>query len=132
MCGKGPDRKVRAARRVAAAALATGLVASPPARAADGLWDTLLEKMNVKAAPPAPGPDFIERTRPDPAGLAYMPTALPHKVSPLPVKTVDQIQAEKAALDAAKTRQLNPGAPKPLVLGKGKKAGKDKAAAVAD
>ena len=34
------------------------------------------------------------------------------------MKTVDQIQAEKDALDAAKRRQLDPGAPKPLQVAK--------------
>ena len=117
-------RKKRSVRRVAVLALASGLAAAAPARAAGGLWDTVLETMNLKAAPPGPGPDFVERTRPDPAGLGYMPTALPHKVSPLPVKTPAQIEAEKVALDAARKRQLDPGAPKPLGLAGGRKAGK--------
>lgn len=113
MSAKEPDRKSRSRRRFAAAMMAGCLAAAGPARA-EGLWDTVLEKMNVKAAPAAPGPDFVERTRPDPAGLGYLPTALPHKVSPLPVKTPAEIASEKDALDAAKARQLNPGAPKPL------------------
>ncbi len=114
MCAKVPDRKSSSRRRAGAIlALAAGLTAAAPARA-DGLWDAILEKMNVKAAPAAPGPDFVERTRPDPASVGYLPTATPHKVSPLPVKTLDQIQAQKDALDAAKQRQLDPGAPKPL------------------
>ena len=133
MLGKEPDRKPSSGRRIAVLALAAGLAAGAPARAADGLWDTVLEKMNVKAAPPGPGPDFVERTRPDPASLSYLPTATPHKVSPLPVKSADQIQAEKDALDAAKQRQLDPGAPKPLGLAKARKAVRAKSAdAVAD
>ena len=117
MCAKEPDRKP-SSRRVAAAAVAFGCLAAVVPARADGLWDAMLEKMNVKAAPAGPGPDFVERTRPDPADLGYLPTATPHKVSPLAVKTPAQIQAEKDALDAAKVRQLNPTAPKPLQVAK--------------
>ncbi len=113
MCAKEPDRKSSSRRRTAVLVVAGCLAAAAPARA-EGLWDSVLETMNVKAAPAAPGPDFVERTRPDPAGLSYLPTATPHKVSPLAVKTAAQIQAEKDALDAAKVRQLSPGAPQPL------------------
>ena len=128
MLGNEPDRKSSSGRRLAVLALAAGLAAGAPARAADGLWDSVLEKMNIKPAPPGRGPDFVERTRPDPAGLAYLPTATPHRVSPLPVKSADQIQAEKDALDAAKQRQLDPGAPKPLGPGRAKKAARAKSA----
>lgn len=124
MLGKEPDRKSSSGRWVAPLALAAALAALSPVRAADGLWDSVLEKMNIKAAPPGPGPDFVERTRPDPADLGYLPTATPHRVSPLPVKTPGQIEAEKAALDAAQQRQLHPGTPKPLGIAKGKRAAK--------
>ena len=137
MRGRKPVFGARLDRRVvvAAALLVGGAV---PAHAADNLWDTVLEKMNVKAAPAAPGPDFIERTRPDPSGLGYLPTASPHKVSPLAVKTPDQIQAEKDALDLAKQRQLDPAAGKPVPIVKAaadpaaKKRRAAKPAAVAD
>ncbi|RYC32897.1 hypothetical protein D3273_05380 [Lichenibacterium minor] len=124
MLGKEPDRKSSSGRWLAALALAAVLAAPPPVRAAEGLWDSVLEKMNIKAAPPGPGPDFVERTRPDAADLGYLPTATPHRVSPLPVKTPGQIEAQKSALDAAQQRQLHPGAPKPLGIGKGKRAAK--------
>lgn len=125
MFGRGPRRSTQTGnRRPAAAAspklavalaalLSAGLLPAPPARA-DGLFDSLLEKLNVKAAPPGPGPDFVERTRPDPAGLGYLPTATPHKVSPVAVKTPAEIQARKDALDVAQKRQLDPNAGKPV------------------
>ena len=132
MSGKELVRNPRS-RRGAAAALALAAAASlaspAPARAAEGLWDHLLEKLNVKATPSAPAPSFVERTRPDPAGLGYLPPAVPHKVSPLAVKTPDQIQAQKDALDAAQARQLSPDAPPPAQLAKGRKVGKPAPAA---
>lgn len=122
MLGKEPDRKASSCRLIIAFVLASSFAAATPARAAEGFWDSVLEKMDIKAAPAAPGPDFIERTRPDPGELGYLPTALPHKVSPRPVKTPAEIQAQKDALDAAKERQLAPAAPKPLGIGKTKPA----------
>jgi len=86
-----------------------------------GLWDSLLRKLDVKAAPAEPAPDFVERTRPDPSKLDYMQPALPHKVSPLAVKSPAQIQAAKSALDAAKNRQLNPAPKPPLDLSRSSK-----------
>ena len=136
MCGKRPVFGARLDRRVVAVVLLAGCAV--PAHAADGLWDTVLEKLNVKATPAAPGPDFIERSRPDPAGLGYLPTASPHKVSPLAVKTPDQIQAQKDALDLARQRQLDPKAGKPVPIVKtatgpaAKKRQAAKPAAVAD
>ena len=103
---------------VLAAACSLVLACASPTRAADGLWDSLLETMNVKPAPAAPGPDFVERSRPDPSGLGYLPTAQPHKVSPVAVKTPDQIQAEKDALDLAEKRQLDPRAAGPAPIAK--------------
>lgn len=115
MCGKRSRRRTQGATcdgwvAASLAVLLAAGTAATPARA-EGLWDSLLETMNVKATPAGPGPDFVERTRPDPAGLSYLPTALPHKVSPVAVKGTAEIQAKKDALDAAKTRQLSPGAP---------------------
>ena len=52
-----------------------------------------------------------------------MPTAVPHAVSPVPVKTLAQIQAAKDALDAARVRQLNPR-PAPIDLTKHSAAAK--------
>ena len=70
-----------------------------------------LEKLDVKAKPAEPPPEFVTRTRPNPARLHYLPTAVPHAVSPVPVKTPAEIQAAKDALDAAQARQLNPTPP---------------------
>lgn len=127
MSGEELHRKPGSRRRAALAAaslLLTGF--STAARAGDdapsaGLLDSVLQAFDLKAKPPEPAPDFVRRTRPDATGLGYMQPAVPHKVSPLPVKTADQVKAKQAALDAAKERQLNPGAPAPLDLGKGRK-----------
>lgn len=136
MCGKEPDRNPssRLARRLAPALAAVAVaVSAPPARAGDGLWDQTLETLNLKSSPAGPAPDFVERTRPDPAGLGFIPPALPHKVSQRPVKSPDDVKAATAALDAAKQRQLAPGGPAPVQLAKGRKAAKPKTAAgVAD
>ena len=70
-----------------------------------------LEQLDLRAKPADPAPEFVTRTRPGPARLHFMPTAVPHAVSSVPVKTSAQIQAAKDALDAAKTRQLNPTPP---------------------
>ena len=70
--------------------------------------------------------DFVEKTRPDPEGMSYLPPAVPHKVSPLAVKTAAEIQAKKDALDAAQERQTNPGAPVPLQVAKAKRPVKAK------
>lgn len=134
MSGKQHDgnpsrRRTKGAIPALAAAV---ILASTPARA-DDLWDRVLETLTVKATPSTPPPAFVERTRPDPSGLGYLPPAVPHKVSPLAVKTPDQIQASKDALDAAQERQLKPGGPAPVKLAKGRRGGKGKPApAVAD
>ena len=70
-----------------------------------------LEKLDLKAKPAEPPPEFVARTRPSPSRLHFMPTAVPHAVSPVPVKTPAEIQAAKDALDAAQARQLNPTPP---------------------
>ena len=67
-----------------------------------------LEQLDLRAKPADPPPEFVTRTRPGPARLHFMPTAVPHAVSPVPVKTAAQIQAAKDALDAARARQLKP------------------------
>lgn len=111
-----PFASARAALRLAALVAAPALLASPAA--ADGLLDTVMEKLNLKAAPSGAAPDFVEHSRPDPDSTGYMPTATAHKVSPLAVKTPDQVEAAKAALDAAKARQLAPAAPRTLAAAK--------------
>lgn len=145
MCGKDPDRNPSSRRRLAPAAtvpallatalpvlLAALLAAPAPARADENLWDKALQTLNLKATPAEAAPGFVERTRPDPADLGYIPTALPHKVSPRPVKSAAEIQAATAALDAARQRQLNP-APAPVQLPKGHRPAKAApSAAVAD
>ena len=115
-----PARPGRAALAVAVPLLA--LSPAGPARASDGLLDDVLRTLNLKAAPPAPAPDFIERSRPDAGSLGYLPTASPHKVSAVPVRTPAQIQAQKDALDAAQRRQLNPGASSPAQLAAGRRS----------
>ncbi len=131
MLGKEPGRKPSSGACIAVLAVVCWLDVGTPARAED-LWDTVLRKMDIKAAPAAPGPDFIERTRPDPGDLGYLPTAVPHKVSPRPVKTAAEIQAQKDALDAARQHQLNPDTPKPLGPVKGHKVAKPKPADATD
>ncbi len=100
--------------------LAGGGLAAGPAAAVDdapllpGVPQSLngaLEQLDIKAKPADPAPEFVTRTRPRPARLHYMPEAVPHAVSPVPVKTTAQIQAAKDALDAAQARQLNPTPP---------------------
>ena len=128
MSGKEPNRNP-SSRQLAGVVLAVAVVLSTgPVRADESLWDTALQTLNLKSTPAGPAPAFVEKTRPDPQGLSYLPTAVPHKVSPLAVKTPDEIQAKKAALDAAQLRQTNPGAPAPLQVAKGKKPGSAKPA----
>lgn len=134
MCGKDPDRNPRSRclpALAAAAALPVLLAAVAPARADETLWDKTLQTLNLKATPAEQAPDFVEHTRPDPGNLGYIPTALPHKVSPRPVKSAAEIQAATAALDAARQRQLNPAAA-PVQLPKGHKPAKPAPAAVAN
>ena len=124
---------LRAIRLAAGTATVVAWSTAAPVRAADdgdhaGLWDSLLQTLDVKAKPAGPAPGFVEKTRPRPAGLDYMQQALPHKVSPVAVKSPAQIQAAKDALDDARTRQLNRAAPVPADLGKAKKASSSKAA----
>ncbi|MGI3903904.1 MAG: hypothetical protein ACRYGP_28985 [Janthinobacterium lividum] len=126
MSGKEPDRNM-GSRWLAGIVLATILGASTdPARAGDSLWDSALQTLNLKSTPAGPAPAFVEKTRPDPEGMSYLPPAVPHKVSPLAVKTAAEIQAKKDALDAAQVRQTNPNAPVPLQVAKARKTGKAK------
>ena len=136
MASKGPPRRqgLHAARlTVAAVSVLAGsaLVLGPaaagddeePAPAIPHSVNGALEKLDVKAKPAEPPPEFVTRTRPSPARLHFMPTAVPHAVSPVPVKTLAQIQAAKDALDAARVRQLNPRPP-PIDLTKHSAAAK--------
>ena len=82
-----------------------------------------MQRLDVKAKPSEPPPEFVTRTRPNPSRLHYMPTAVPHAVSAVPVKTPAQIQAAEEALDAAQARQLNPK-PAPVDLTKHSTASK--------
>lgn len=132
MCGKDPDRNPSSRSALAILVALAGLAAAAPARAGDGLWDQALQTLNLKATPAEPPPAFVERTRPNAAELGYIPTALPHKVSPRAVKTPAEIEAATDALDAAKARQLNPAAA-PVDLPKGRRRAKPTSApAVAD
>jgi hypothetical protein len=143
MCETNPRRKLARRHPAALAGAALLLLAgSATIRAAGaaedgvdspGLWDSLLRKLNVKAAPAEPAPEFVRRTRPDPSRLDYMQPAVPHKVSPLKVKSLAEIQAAKNALDAAKIRQLNPTPKPPLELSTSSRpAAKTKPAAPVD
>ena len=97
----------------------SGLEAGPAAAGDDGIslptiprsLNGALEQFDLKAKPADPAPEFVTRTRPRPARLHYMPEAVPHTVSSVPVKTTAQIQAAKDALDAAQARQLDPTPP---------------------
>lgn len=130
MLGRTPGRPTTSLGRAALAATLSiaSLAGIAPAQASDGLWDHLMQSFNLKAAPPGPAPDFIERSRPDAAGLGYLPPAMPHKVSPVPVRTPAQIKAQTSALDVAKQRQLHPGGPAPVQLSGGRKPTKAKPA----
>lgn len=137
MSGEEIDRKPGSPRFAALLAASLLLIGSPVAvRAGDGaasagLLDSVLQTFDLEAKPAEPAPDFVRRTRPDAAGLGYLQPAVPHKVSPLPVKTADQVRAKQAALDAAKDRQLDPAAPAPVDLGKALKPGAAKPAKAA-
>ena len=140
MASKGPRRRQgrRAARLTVAVVsmLAWNARLAGPAAAAEDenpsppiprSVNGALEKLDIKAKPAEPPPEFVTRTRPSAARLHFMPTAVPHAVSPVPVKTAAQIQAAKDALDAAKVRQLKP-APPPIDLTKHSAASKAKTA----
>ena len=97
----------------------SGLLAGPAAAADDESpfpkvprsVNGALEELDLKAKPAEPAPAFVARTRPGPARLHFMPTVVPHAVSPVHVKTTAEIQAAKNALDAAQAKQLNPTPP---------------------
>lgn len=89
----------------------------PPADSSDGFFASLMEKLNLRTKV-GPAPDFVEKTRPDPSTLHFIPTSEPHPKRAVPVKTVIQVEAAKAALDAARAAQLIPRAPLQLVTPK--------------
>lgn len=98
-------------------AVLLGLAVQEPAAAGDdgsdpGLWDKVLRKLDLKSKP-ATMPDFVQSTHPDPSTLRFIPTGSPLRVPPLKVKSADEVDAAKAALDAAQAAQLNPKAPAP-------------------
>ncbi len=76
-----------------------------PGTGAASLWDSVLKTLNVKTTV-GPTPGFVEATHPDPSGLKFIPTGTPHPKRPSPAKTADDIDAAKAALDAAHDAQL--------------------------
>ncbi len=76
----------------------------------DGLWGQVLDKLNMRTKV-GPMPDFVKKTRPDASQLKFIPTSTPHPKRPLPVKSDDEIEAAKQALDAARDAQLAPPAP---------------------
>lgn len=138
MGGKEPSR-MPGSRAAAILMLAAGLLVPGAAHAAEdggpsrGLWDRMMETLNLKAEPAQPAPDFVRKTRPESDRLGYIPTATPHKVSPVAVKTAAEIEAEKDALDAAKARQLNPAGQSPVRDAKPKTSAKGRPVpAVAD
>ena len=101
--------------------LASGCAATLPACAfADdapspwGVLNTVLQKLDLKAAPADPAPQFVTKTRPDVSGLDYMQRPVPHKVSAIPTKSPAEVQAMKDALDQARDRQLAPPPPTQL------------------
>ena len=78
----------------------------------DGVWGTVLDTLDLRTKV-GPMPGFVEATRPDPARLKYIPTSTPHPKRSVPVKSADEVEAAKQALDAARDAQLNPAPPTP-------------------
>lgn len=103
----------RRLRLVAAAAMAL-CSASGAARAGDaenaGGVSGVLETLNLKAKVGSM-PDFIEKTRPDPDHLDFIPAGAPHPKREIKAKTPEEVEAAKAALDAAAKAQLAPKKP---------------------
>lgn len=101
-----------------ALSLSAPVLAEGPAPGGDaptrGLWDTVLEGLNIRAKP-GRAPDFVEATRPDPSKLHFLPTTEPHPPGSTPAKTPAEIANTKARLDAARAAQLLPKPP-PLNL----------------
>ncbi len=103
--------------------LIAALAMTAPAWAGDGqphgkgFFDSVLETLNLKTKV-GPMPGFVESTRPDPAGLKYIPTGRTHPKRSILVETPIEVEATKQALDAARAAQLNPrpATPKPAVL----------------
>jgi hypothetical protein len=80
----------------------------------EGLFDSLMEKLDLRTKV-GPMPDFVEKSRPDPSTLHFIPTGQPHPKRSVPVKSASEIEAAKSALDAARDAQLNPPPPVQLV-----------------
>ncbi len=78
----------------------------------DSLWGRVLDKLNMRTKV-GPMPEFVEKTRPDASQLKFVPTSTPHPKRAIPVKSADEIEAAKQALDAARDAQLAPPAPPP-------------------
>lgn len=121
----GKDHKPDRGSRLSGLAALLACVCGPALAAEDagrhaGPLDGTLEVLGLKATPSPPPPSFVRRTRPDPATLDFLKTTPPHKVSPVPVKTLAEIATMKAALDAAQARQLLPAAKRPVELVKPK------------
>ena len=82
-----------------------------PGTESDGFWGSLMETLNLRTKV-GPMPDFVEKTRPDPSTLHFIPTSEPHPKRSVPVQSAVAVEAAKQALDAAREAQLNPPAPK--------------------
>ena len=113
--GKG-HKRARAGSGPTAVAIALALLGSAavaPARAEDAsngsgsLWNKVLGTLDLRTDT-GNMPDFVKETHPDVGKLKYMPTTAPHVARPLPVKSADDVEATKQALDAARDAQLNP------------------------
>lgn len=71
-----------------------------------GFWGTVFETLNLRTNVGSV-PDFVEKTRPDPSTLHFVPTGLPHPARPVRVKSAAEVEAAKQALDTARSTQLN-------------------------
>jgi hypothetical protein len=76
----------------------------------DGFWGRVFDKLDMRTRV-GPMPDFVEKTRPDASQLKFIPTSTPHPKGAIPVKSADEVEAAKEALDAARDAQLAPPAP---------------------
>ena len=88
-----------------------------PGTESDGFWGNFMETLNLRTKV-GPTPGFVEKTRPDPSTLHFIPTSEPHPKRSVPVQSAIAVEAAKQALDAAREAQLNPPppAPKPAPL----------------
>lgn len=76
----------------------------------DSLWGRVLDTLDMRTKV-GPMPDFVQKTRPDASQLKFIPTSTPHPKRPVPVKSADEVEAAKQALDAARDAQLAPPTP---------------------